>query len=144
MTTKTFILFTSLIISTLLNSAYSQSALNPGIDYNGIYDVKTVEITGGTVTSIDKTYSVKNNANYGVHITLYSDKRQMPVHLGPAWYVENQDVQIIPGDYLTVIGSIVTINDDQVIIAKEIMKDDKVLMLRDSNGYPLWAATPNR
>jgi len=144
MKTKTFILFISLIISCMFNSAYSQSGRSPGIDYNSIYDLKTVEVTGGTVTSVEKVYSDKNNTNYGVHITLYSENKQVPVHLGPAWYIENQDIQISAGDYLTVIGSRVTINSDQVIIAKEITKEDKILMLRDSNGYPLWAAMPIR
>jgi len=144
MKTKTFILFTSLIISFLFNCAYSQSVQSPGIDYKSIYDLKTVEVTGGIVTSVDKIYSDKNNTNYGVHIMLYSENSRIPVHLGPAWYMENQDVQITSGDYLTVIGSRVTLNCNQVIIAKEVMKEDKILMLRDSNGYPLWAALPNR
>lgn len=144
MKTKAFILFTSLIISCLFNSAYSQSVRSPGIDYNSIYDLKTIEVTGGTVTSVDKVYSDKNNTNYGVHITLYSESSPIPVHLGPAWYLENQDFQISSGDYLTITGSRVTLTSGQVIIAKEVMKEDKILMLRDSNGYPLWAAMPIR
>jgi hypothetical protein len=144
MKTKIFILFTSLIISFFFNCTYSQSGLNPGIDYNSIYDLKTVEITGGTVTSVDKVYSDKNNTNYGVHITLYSGNIQIPVQLGPVWYIENQDVLINAGDYVTVTGSRVIYKNEQVIIAKEVTKEDKVLMLRDSNGYPLWAAMPNR
>jgi hypothetical protein len=120
---------------------YSQEGFGSGI--NNIYDVNTVEKISGEVTSLDKVYS-DNNISYGNHLTLYSNNGQILVQLGPAWFIENQDIQIIAGDYITVTGSRVTYNGSQLIVAKEVMKEDKVLLLRDDNGYPLWAAWPNR
>ena len=77
-------------------------------------------------------------------MVLYTEIGLIAVHLGPAWFVENQNVDIISGDYVSVTGSKLTYNGNQIIIAKEVMKDDKVLLLRDDKGYPLWAAIPNR
>ena len=140
MKTKIFILFV-LLFGLSSFKIYSQEGFGSGI--NNIYDVNTVEKISGEVTSLDKVYS-DNNISYGNHLTLYSNNGQILVQLGPAWFVENQDIQIIAGDYVTVTGSRVTYNGSQLIVAKEVMKEDKVLLLRDDNGYPLWAAWPNR
>lgn len=138
---KLFIL-SALLFGLFTYNVYSQDGIGIGSGISNIYDVNTVETLSGEVTSIDKIYS--NNNMYGLHMTIYSSDGQMLVHLGPVWFVENQDIEIVPGDYVVVTGSRVNFNDTQVIIAKEVMKEEKVLLLRDDSGYPLWAAWPNR
>ncbi len=130
-----------ILMGFLAYNVYSQDGLGSGI--NNIYDVNTVETISGEVTSVDNIKS-ENTLYYGVHITMYSINGQIVVHLGPSWFVENQDVQIAVGDYVIATGSRVTYNENQVIIAKEVMKENNVLLLRDDKGYPLWAAMPNR
>jgi hypothetical protein len=141
MKTKIFILL-ALLSGLFSYNVYSQDGLGQGSGISNIYDVNTVETLSGEVTGIDKIYT--SNNMYGLHMTIYSGNGQMLVHLGPVWFVENQDIEIAEGDYVIVTGSRITFNDTQVIIAKEVMKDEKVLLLRDDNGYPLWAAWPNR
>lgn len=141
MKTKLFIL-SAMLFGLFAYNVYSQDGVGIGSGISNIYDVNTVETLSGEVTSIDKIFS--NNNMYGLHMTIYSSDGQMLVHLGPVWFVENQDIEIVAGDYVIVTGSRVNFNDTQVIIAKEVMKDEKVLLLRDDNGYPLWAAWPNR
>lgn len=48
---------------------------------------------------------------------------------GSAWYIDNQDTQIRNGDNVLITGSKVTYNGDQVIIAREVTKGDRVLKL---------------
>jgi len=142
MKTKIFILIVFLLGLSSYN-VYSQESMGIGNSVKNIYEVNTVETISGEVTNIDKVFSDKN-MSYGVQMNLYSSNGQILVNLGPSWFVENQNINIASGDYVNVTGSRININGDQVIIAKEVMKEDKVLMLRDDNGYPFWAVWPNR
>ncbi|MBK8382546.1 MAG: DNA-binding protein [Ignavibacteria bacterium] len=122
---------------------YSQNGWGPGSSYNRMYDTKTVETISGSVISIDQILPDKN-MSVGIHLLLNTVNGNVSIHLGPAWYIENQDIQIIKGDNVSVTGSKVTYNGDQVIIAKEVIKGDQLLKLRDENGYPLWSGWRNK
>ena len=75
----------------------------------------------------------------GVHLVVKTDKGDVSAHLGPQWYLENQDVKIEPKDKVEIKGSRVTMQGQPVLIAAEVKKGDEVLKLRDDAGIPLWA-----
>ncbi len=106
--------------------------------YGRIYDTRTVETVSGEVLRIDRIRPMRG-MSYGVHIALKTDKGEIPVHLGPAWYINRQSPAIKPGDRLEIKGSKVMFRGKPVIIAAEVSKGDEVLKLRDDNGYPAWA-----
>src|SRR5512138_1523626 len=83
------------------------SGWGPGSSYNRMYDLKTVETVSGEVVNVDQIVPGKGMSN-GMHLTLKTDKETFSVHLGPSWYLENQDVKIQPKDRLEVKGSRVT------------------------------------
>jgi hypothetical protein len=103
-----------------------------------MYDLKTVETIKGEVDKVDYVTPLKGMGR-GVHLLLKTEQGMMNVHLGPAWYVENQDVKIAPKDRLEVKGSRVTIDGTPVVIAAEVRKGAEVLALRDDSGIPRWA-----
>jgi hypothetical protein len=70
---------------------------------------------------------------------LQTDKETVPVHLGPAWYIEKQTPRIEINDTITVIGSRVTVDGKAAIVAAQIKKGNEVLKLRDDNGVPVWS-----
>ena len=109
-----------------------------GGGYQRLYNPATVETVVGEVVSIDKVTPMKG-MSYGIHIVVKSDKETVPVHLGPAWYVERLDTKIDKGDTVEVKGSRITYNGKPAIIAAEVKKGDAVLKLRDDNGYPAWS-----
>jgi hypothetical protein len=109
-----------------------------GGNYQRMYNASTVETISGDVVSIDKITPTKG-MSYGVHVMLKTGKEMIPVHLGPAWYVERLDTKISKGDTVEVKGSRITYNGKPAIIAAEVKKGDAVLKLRDDNGYPAWA-----
>jgi hypothetical protein len=115
----------------------------PGSKYNMMYNPKTVEKVSGEVISVDKITPMKG-MSYGMHLTLKTDKETMSVHLGPGWYIENQDIKIEPGDKIEVGGSRITYQGKPAIIAAEVEKGDELLKLRDENGFPLWAGWRRR
>jgi len=81
---------------------------------------------------------------YGVHLVLKTDKETISVHLGPGWYIENQDVKIAPKDKIEVKGSRITFEDKPALIAAQVKKGDDVLVLRDTSGFPVWSGWRRR
>ena len=142
MKTGKFYLAAALVLL-FTGNIYSQNGWGPGSSYNSMYDTKTVKTISGSVISIDQILPDKN-MSIGIHLLLNTVNGNVSIHLGPAWYIENQDIQIIKGDNVSVTGSKVTYNVDQVIIAKEVIKGDQLLKLRDENGYPLWSGWRNK
>ena len=80
----------------------------------------------------------------GVHMTLNTGKETISVHLGPSWYLENQDVKIEAKDKVEVKGSKITFGGKPAIIAIEVKKGDEVLKLRDDAGFPVWSGWRRR
>lgn len=80
----------------------------------------------------------------GVHLIVKTEKETIDVHLGPGWYIENQDVKIMPADKVEVKGSRITFQGKPVIIAAEVKKGEETLKLRDENGFPVWAGWRRR
>jgi hypothetical protein len=115
----------------------------PGSQYNRMYDSKAVETITGEVTSVDRITPVKGMSG-GIHMNVKTDKETISVHLGPAWYLENQDVKIETKDKVEVKGARTTFAGKPAIIAAEVKKGDEVLKLRDDNGFPVWSGWRRR
>ncbi len=82
--------------------------------------------------------------SHGVHLLVKLDKGEISVHLGPAWYIENQDVKIAAGDKVEIKGSKVSIGGKPILIAEELKKGDEVLRLRSADGVPFWSGWKRR
>lgn len=109
-----------------------------GTSYDRMYDPKTVETVTGEVVNIDKITPMKG-MSYGVHLMIKTDKETISAHLGPGWYIENQDAEIKTKDRIEITGSRITFEGKPAIIAAEVKKDNKVLKLRNEKGIPYWS-----
>jgi hypothetical protein len=130
--------------------AAAQPATGPGMKWQGsggwgmgspyarTYDVKTVETVSGTVVKIERITPMRG-MSAGVHMILKTEAGDISVHLGPAWYIERQDVKLEPGDAVQVKGARVTFQGKPAIIAAEIKKGDELLPLRNDAGVPAWS-----
>jgi hypothetical protein len=58
--------------------------------------------------------------------------------------VSSQGFSFAKGDQVEVIGSRVRMDSTDGVIAREIKKDDKVLTLRDAQGFPKWSRAGRR
>jgi hypothetical protein len=111
----------------------------PRAHYKRMYDPKTVETVSGEVVQV-KTIPHRRGTGSGVHLMLKTAKEEIPVHLGPSFYLDKQDVKIAQNDKIEVKGSrITTKRGKTVLIAAEVKKDDSILKLRDENGVPAWS-----
>lgn len=110
----------------------------PGGAYGKMYDPKTVETVKGEVVKVDLVAPMKG-MSAGVHLALKTDTETISVHLGPSWYLENQDVKLQPKDTIEITGSRVTLVGKPAIIAAQVKKGDETLKLRDDAGFPVWS-----
>lgn len=106
--------------------------------YGRLYDPATVETVRGKVVEVHKMTPMKG-MGAGIHLKLKTEAGPVSVHLGPAWYIERQDIRIEKGDEVEVKGSRVTFDGKPAIIAAEVKKGDEVLRLRDDSGIPAWS-----
>ncbi len=116
-----------------------------GTAYYRMYDTTTVETLKGTVTSVEKM-TARNGMRrgYGVHVMLDTGTETIPVHLGPSWFLDKQDVKVQKGDKIEVIGSRITYDNNPAIVAAEVKKESNVLKLRDEKGFPYWSGWRNK
>jgi hypothetical protein len=114
-----------------------------GTPYSKMYDPKSVETVSGEVQKVE-AITPRKGMSYGVHMSVKTDKETVSVHLGPAWYIENQDIKLEPKDKVEVRGSKITFDGKPALIAAEVKKGDQVLKLRDDSGVPVWSGWRRR
>ena len=68
-----------------------------------------------------------------------TEKEALAVHVGPTAYLTEKGITLAKGDTLEILGSRVTIDEQPVVIARQIKKGDNTWTLRDASGRPLWS-----
>jgi len=91
----------------------------------------------GTVEAVNQLTGP--NGWGGTHLTLWTKTGVLDVQLGPSWYLTEKKVSFSKGDKIKILGSKVTFNNADALIAREVSKGDKKFALRDANGFPLWS-----
>ena len=115
----------------------------PCTPYARHYDPRTVENLSAEVVSVD-IVTPMSGMSQGVHLVVKSGEDPVSVHLGPSWFIENQDIQLEVGDRIELKGSRVTLGGAAVVIAAEVKKGEQVLVLRDAEGIPVWSGWRRR
>ena len=106
--------------------------------YGMMYNPKSVTTVRGEVVSVD-TFTPRNGMSGGIHLQLRTNNNEtLDVHLGPAWYLQNQDIRIQPKDTIEVTGSKVDFAGQPAMMAASVKKGGMTLRLRDQNGVPMW------
>lgn len=84
---------------------------------------------------------VVTTGRQGVHVVLKTASETLEVHLGPVWYLSQNQFAVAKGDAIEVTGSRVKFGETEAVIARQVRKGDQVLTLRDAQGIPLWAGS---
>jgi hypothetical protein len=101
------------------------------------YD-SNAEITAkGTV---EEVLQVQGKGSWGgMHVILKAETENLEVHLGPSSYISQKQFSFAKGDQIEVLGSKVKLGTKDVLIAREVTKDGRTLVLRNSQGIPVWS-----
>lgn len=106
--------------------------------YTRNFDVNSLETIEGEVTEVTIQAGKNNMGAPGVHIMVKTNDATIPVHLGPVWYMEQQEYSFEKGDKVTVYGSRITYDGAPAIIAVRVNRGDMQLQLRNRQGIPNW------
>ena len=101
------------------------------------YDPKTEITLKARVIDVAQVAG-KRGCN-GTHLSVTSDSGTLDVVLGPSRYIEKQQFLFRQGDEIEIVGSKLMLQGAKVIIARQIVKDGKSLVLRSSEGIPNWS-----
>ena len=101
------------------------------------YDTATEVTLKATVTKVES--HVGRMGWNGTHLVVNFDAETLSVHVGPSNYVVQQGFSFAVGDQVEVTGSRIKFEGSDVLIAREIRKEDKLLTLRNSQGIPVWS-----
>lgn len=106
--------------------------------YDRVYDPAKVETLAGTIAAIDRRTAWRPG-RVGIHLTLKTARETVPVHLGPAWFIDTLEPPLKVGDAVRVKGSRVMIGGKPAIVAASVARGDDAVDLRDADGRPVWA-----
>jgi hypothetical protein len=111
-----------------------------GDQYEQIFIESNQETMVGQVMSIDTVTPMRGMAS-GIKFVLKSEREEIDVHLGPAWFILYQDMSLQVNDKnIEVYGCRTMIEGKPVIMASTLVRRDRILMLRDKDGIPYWCA----
>lgn len=107
-------------------------------NYSRLFNPQSIVELKGTIVAVEKI-TPEAGMSTGIHLVVKTERSgNMSAHLGPSWYIDNQDVQFSAGDMVVVKGSKITYNNAPAVIAVSVTKGDQVLTLRDKKGNPAW------
>ena len=106
----------------------------------GDYDTESVVSIQGTVERVEE--HTRGKGWKGTHLILVSGEETLEVHLGPSFFLEENDFAFSPGDLIEVTGSRGTGDKKLDLIAREVRMKERTLILRNPDGKPKWSRSP--
>ncbi|HEV7514661.1 MAG TPA: hypothetical protein VGR07_00025 [Thermoanaerobaculia bacterium] len=79
----------------------------------------------------------------GTHLMLKDGPQLIEVFAGPAPFFTRQGLTFAKGEAIEVTGSKVQVKGTPALLARQIKRGDKTVVLRDETGRPVWARQPS-
>ena len=103
------------------------------------FDARKLTSIEGTVVRVHQVPSTKVLLTT-LNALVRTSEGEVNVELGPAWFLDNQELHLAVQDKITVSGSRVKPNGVDTMIATEVRRGNDVLRLRREDGTPAWVA----
>jgi sporulation protein YlmC with PRC-barrel domain len=113
-----------------------------GVDtpYGRLYDPAKEQTISGQVVSIETSAPMPGMAP-GMQMLLQTDDgKSTRVQVGPAWYLERQDLDVKENTKVQVTGARAEVEGQSVLMAREVQFDGQLVTLRDAQGMPMWSS----
>jgi hypothetical protein len=98
------------------------------------YDLQTEVKIKGTIQEI----KAPENAKDSIHLMLKSADETVDVFLCPKSFLDDMGTSFAKGDEISLTGSKIKLDAANMVLAREVMKGDDKLLLRDDKGGPVW------
>ena len=109
------------------------------------YDANTEVTIRGTIQEVKQVTPGMGRRNLaGTHLLVNTESETVDVHLGPSPFITEQKLALAAGDAVEIIGSRVTVAGMAGVLAREVRKGDRVVTLRDAQGFPKWSGRGRR
>jgi len=133
---KSIIVAVTVVLAFAATAALAQGR-GPGMGMPN-YDPKTEVTVKGTIEDIQQQ---GRHGWMGTHLVMKTDSGTLDVHVGPSGYITENHFSFAKGAAIEVIGSKVIIQDKDALLARQIIKDGKTLVLRNAQGIPEWSGS---
>lgn len=104
----------------------------------------------GTVTNIDREEPLRGMTE-GIIVTVtlagqapgqaQEQEREQVVHLGPAWFIDRQEVMLRLNDQVQIEGIQTDLDGRTIVVAKTLSSPYGTFRLRDEQNRPVWDAS---
>jgi hypothetical protein len=99
------------------------------------YDVASEVTVKGTIDEVRDMPVGKENH---IHVMLKTVSETIEVRMCPTVFLKDFEVTFEKGQQIEVTGSRVKIDDQNVILAREVVNGNSTVILRDKQGAPVW------
>ncbi|PIU32874.1 MAG: hypothetical protein COT06_00410 [Syntrophobacteraceae bacterium CG07_land_8_20_14_0_80_61_8] len=114
--------------------------------YDRLYNPQERDKFKGTVVDVVEVVPMTGMSPGVALLVKDAEGDEVPVHLGPRWFVDPKSIGIKKGDRVTVKGVWVELDDRDLVMASKVSKGDtyeyKVRLTAD--GTPFWTMTPEQ
>jgi hypothetical protein len=121
----------ALVLMVVLLFHNGPKQLAPG--YNSATELKI----DGVIAQLQQ-YWCPINGDEGTHFLLNTGNGILEVHVAPRRFLEGNGVHFSQGDQISVVGSMVTYQGHEAMIARKITRGDQTFAVRQPDGRPLW------
>ena len=101
------------------------------------YDQANQQTVRGWVVG-EKDFQCPVSGTMGSHITVKTETGTIEIHLAPASFMKQYEINIHKDDNVTVVGSRITFDGKPAMIAKSVAIGRETYNFRDPKGRPLW------
>ncbi len=113
------------------------SQVNAGKPGSFKYDLATEVKIKGVITEV-KDFECPVSGGMGAHLTLKTGDKNVLVHIALSKFLKDYDMSFEKGQEVEVLGSKVTMDGEEVILARQITRGQSTFTFRDDKGKPLW------
>lgn len=132
----------SLLLGTILSVAVlAMLLLTFGVKPRGpseqgaaLYNVATETKIKGVVGAVEDFTCAVSESEIGRHLRVQTASGTTQVHLAPARVMRSQKFNFAPGDQIEVLGSKVSLQGQESVIAREITRGNESFFIRDREG----------
>jgi len=100
------------------------------------YDASTETKMKGTVE--DLKIPEKGHEKEIVHLVMKNGDQAVDLYLCPKSFIDEMGVTFSKGDEISFTASKITLGGSEMMLAREVVKGQDTLVLRDDKGKPVW------